>query len=173
MRKIKISRIQFPDFGNGFTPGFDVQLRRNKRRNGRTVAEPDTGDITTEKAIIPMVNVMMTGMARCGDGADFERGYLNDVLVFQNPDPFFRDRRDLAPQSLHVVAEDAARRCNHFGGIDEMLSPTRMNTNRGPKIGEAPSRTGVVKMDMTEEDVLNIVSGSTNLLKLGYDVVKG
>src|SRR5207237_9542764 len=120
MRKIKISRIQFPDFGNGFTPGFDVQLRRNKRRNGRTVAEPDTGDITTEKAIIPMVNVMMTGIARCGDGADFERGYLNDVLVFQNPDAFFRHRRDLAPQSLHVVAQHAARGWAEFGWTGEL-----------------------------------------------------
>jgi len=53
-----------------------------------------------------------------------------------------------------------------------MLSPTRMNINSGLKIGEAPSRTGVVKMDMTEEDVLNIVSGCTKLAKRGNDIVK-
>ena len=150
-----------------------MQLRRNKRRNGRPVAEPDTGDVTTEKTIFPMINVMMTGMARCGDGADFERGYLNDILVFQNLDAFLRDRRDLAPQSLHVVAEDAARGCDQFGGIDEMLCATRMNVNRGPKRGESPGRTCVVKMNMTEEDVLNVVSGSTNLPQRGDDIVKG
>ena len=173
MGKIKLGRIQFPDFGNGFMPGFDVQLRRNKRRNGRAVSEPDTGDIAAEQIIFPMINVMMTGMARCGDGADFELAYVNNVLVLQNSDALLRDRRDLAPQSLHVVAEDTARRCNQFGGIDEMLSATRMNVNRGSKLGEAPSRTGVVKMDMTEEDVLNIVSGSTKLAKRGDDIVKG
>ena len=54
-----------------------------------------------------------------------------------------------------------------------MLSATRMNINRGPKLGEAPGRTGVVKMDMTEENVLNIVSGSTKLVKRGDDIVKG
>src|SRR4029079_10752488 len=83
------------------------------------------------------------------------------------------DRRDLAPQFLHVVAEDATRRCNHFGGIDEMLSATRMNINRVTTLGEAPGRTRVVKMTMTEEDMLNIVSGSTKLAKRGYDIVKG
>jgi len=116
---------------------------------------------------------MMTGMARRGDGADFELAYLNDVLVLQNSDAFLRDRRDLAPQSLHVVAEDAVCRCNQFGGIDEVLSATRMNINRGPKLGEVPGRTGVVKMDMTEEHMLNVVSGSTKLAKPGGDIVKG
>jgi hypothetical protein len=79
----------------------------------------------------------------------------------------------LAPQSLHVAAEDAARGRDQFGGIDEMLSATRMNVNRGPKLGESPGRTGVVKMNMTEEDVPDVVSGSTNLPKRGDDIVKG
>jgi hypothetical protein len=74
---------------------------------------------------------------------------------------------------LHIVAEDAARGCDQFGGIDEMLSATWMNVNRGPKLGESPGRAGVVKMNMTEEDVPNVVSGSTNLPKRGDDIVKG
>jgi hypothetical protein len=173
MGKIKFGRIQLPDFGNGFMPGFDVQLRWNKRWNGRAVSEPDTGDIASEQIIFPMINMMMTGMAWRGDGADFELADLNDVLVLQNSDTFFPNRRDLAPQSLHVVAEDAARGCDQFGGIDEMLSATGMNINRGPKLGESPGRTGMVKMDMTEEDMLNIVSGSTKLPQRGDNSVKG
>src|SRR4026207_274256 len=151
-------------------PGFDVQFRRNKRRNGRAVSEPDTGDIAAEEIIFPMINMMMTGMDRRGDSADFELAYLNDVLILQNSDTFLRHRRDLAPQSLHVVAEDAARRCNQFGGVNEMLSATRGKIKCGPKPGEAPGRTAVVKMDMTEEDVLNIVSGSTKPAKRGDDI---
>ena len=150
-----------------------MQLRRNKRRNGRAVAEADAGDIAAEEIIFPMVNMMMTGMAWRGDSADCELAHVNDIVVLQNSDAFFRDRRDLAPQSLHVVAEDAARGCDQFGGIDEMLSTTGMNINRGPELGKTPSRTGVVKMDMTEENVLNIVSGSTELAEPGDDIVKG
>jgi hypothetical protein len=116
---------------------------------------------------------MMTGMAGRGDGADFELGYPNDVLVLQNSDAFFRDWRALAPQSLQIVAEDAARGCDQLRGIDEMLSATGVNINRGSKVGESPGRPGVVKMNMTQEDVLNVVSGSTNLPKGGYDIVKG
>jgi len=150
-----------------------VQLRRNKRRNRRPVPQPDTGDITAEKIILPMVNMMMTGMARCGDGADFERSQLNDVFVFQNSDPFFRDRGDAAPQSLHVVAVDAARGCDQLGGIDEVLSATGMDVNRGTKLGESPGRAGVIEMNMAEEDMSDVVSGSTNLLQPGYNIVKG
>jgi hypothetical protein len=74
---------------------------------------------------------------------------------------------------LHVVAVDATRGCDQFGGIDEMLRATGMNVNRGPKLGEPPGRTGVVKMNMTEENVPNVVSGSTNLPKRDDDIVKG
>src|SRR5437870_638677 len=98
MGKIELRRIQFPDFGNGFVPGFDVQLRWNKRRNRRTAPEPDTGDIAAEEVIFPMVNMVMTGMARGSDGADFERGHWDDMVVFQNSNPIFRDRCDAAPQ---------------------------------------------------------------------------
>jgi hypothetical protein len=45
-----------------------------------------------------MVNMMMTGMARCGNGADFERATGRIVFVFQILTRFFRDRCDSAPQ---------------------------------------------------------------------------
>src|SRR6476620_8336896 len=147
MGKIEFSWIQFPDSGNRFMPGFDVQLRRNKRRNRRPVPQPDAGDITAAEIIVPMVNMMMTGMARCGDGADFKRGHGNDRLVFQNSDAVFRDRCDSAPQPLHVVAEDPSSGCDQLGGINEMVSPAGMDVNRRSKLGESPSRAGVIKMN--------------------------
>jgi len=149
-----------------------VQLRRNKRRNRRPVPEPDTGDITAEEIIFPMVNMMMTGMARCGDGADFKRGHREDRLVFQNSDAVFRDRRDSAPQPLHVVAEDSYRRCDQLGGINEVPSPTGMDVNRRSKLGESPGRAGVIKMNVTEEDMPDVVSRSTNPPKRSYDIEK-
>jgi hypothetical protein len=48
-----------------------------------------------------------------------------------------------------------------------------MNVNCGPKLGESPGRAGVVKMNMTEENVPNVVSRSTNLPKRGDDILKG
>jgi hypothetical protein len=163
MGKIKLGRIQFPDFGNGFVPGFDVQLRRNKRRNGRPVVEPDTGDIAAEHVIFPMVNMMMIGMARGGDGANFERRHLDNTVVFQNSDAYFRDRCDAPPQSLQVVAENAGRGCDQFSGIDEVGSATGMDVNRGTKLGESPGRAGVIEMNMAEKDMLNVVSRRTKL----------
>src|SRR4029453_16569034 len=154
-------------------PRFDVQLRRNKRRNRRSVPEPDTGDITTEEIIFPMINMMMTGMARCGGGAGFKRGPRDDRFVFQNSDAVFRDRCDSAPQPLHVVAEDPGSGCDQLSRIDEVLSPTGMDVNRRSKLGESPGRAGVIKMNMTEEDMPDGVSRSTNLQKRSCDIIKG
>ena len=149
-----------------------MQLRRNKRRNRRPVPKPDTGDITAEEIIVPMVNMMMTGMARCGDGTDFKWSHRDNRFVFQNSDPVSRDRRDLAPQLLHIVAEDPGSGCNQLGGINEMLSPFGMDVNRRSKLGESPGRAGVIKMNMTEKDMPDVVSRSTNLPKRGYDIDK-
>ena len=150
-----------------------MQLRRNKRRNRRPVREADTGNITAEDSIVPMVNMMMTGMARCGDGADFKRGHRDDRFVFQNSDAVFRDRCDSAPQSLHVVAEDPGSGRDQLGGINEVLSPAGVDVNRRSKLGESPGRAGVIKMNMTEEHMPDVVSRSTNLPKRSYDIIKG
>ena len=149
-----------------------MQLRRNKRRNRRPAPEPDTGDVTAEEIIVPMVNMMMTGMARCGEGVDFKWGHRDDRFVFQNSDAVFRDRCDSAPQPLHVVAEDPGSGCDQLGGIDEVLSPTGVDVNRRSKLGESPGRASVIKMNMTEEDISDVVSRSTNLPKRSYDIDK-
>src|SRR2546423_11045884 len=72
VRKIQIRRIDLADFPYRFVPGFDVQFRRNKRRNGRTTANADAGDVATEDVVVPVINMMMTGVTGCSDGADFE-----------------------------------------------------------------------------------------------------
>ena len=54
-----------------------------------------------------------------------------------------------------------------------MLSATGMDVNRGTKLGESPGRAGVIEMNMAEEDMPDVVSGSTNLLQPGYNIVKG
>src|SRR3954453_15694191 len=173
MRKVEFRWIQFPDFGNRFVPGFDVQLRRNKWRNRRSVPEADTGDVTAEEIIFPTVNMMMTGMPRCGDGADFKRGHRDDCFVFQNSDAVFRDWCDSAPQSLHFVTVDPGSGCDQLGGINEVLSAAGMDVNHRSKLGESPGCTGMIEMNVTEKDMPDVVSRTTNLPKRSYDIIKG
>jgi hypothetical protein len=172
MGKVEFRWIQFPDFGNRFVPGFDVQLRRNKRRNRRSVPEADTGDITAEEIISPTVNMMMTGMPRRGDGADFKRGHRHNCFVFQNCDAVFRDWRDSAPQSLHFVTVDPGSGCDQLRGINQMLSAAGMDVNRRSKLGQSPGCAGMIEMNVTEKDMPDVVSRSTNLPKRSYDIIK-
>jgi hypothetical protein len=53
-----------------------------------------------------------------------------------------------------------------------VLSPTGVDVNRRSKLGESPGRASVIKMNMTEEDISDVVSRSTNLPKRSYDIDK-
>ena len=46
-----------------------------------------------------------------------------------------------------------------------MLGPAGMDVNHRSKLGESPGRAGVIKMNMTDEDMPDVVSRSTNLPK--------
>lgn len=150
-----------------------MQLGRDKRRDGGAVPEPDAGDISAENVVPPMVNVMVTGMAWRCDRPDFERGDRDDLIVFENSDAFCRDGCDVTPQPLHVLPKDARCGCDQLGGIGEVLGAAGMDVNGGAKLGETPGRPRVIKMNMTEEDMLNVVSGRPNIFKRSDNVVEG
>jgi hypothetical protein len=48
-----------------------------------------------------------------------------------------------------------------------------MDVNRRTKLGESPGRAGVIKMNMTEEDMPDVVSRSTTLPERSYNILKG
>jgi hypothetical protein len=47
-----------------------------------------------------------------------------------------------------------------------------VDVNRRTKLGESPGRAGVIRMNMAEEDMSDVVSRSTNLPKRSYDIDK-
>ena len=123
MREIKFRGIQRADFGDGFAPGFDVELRRNKGRRRRTAAESNAGNIAAKNIFVPMINVMMAGVTRRFDGANLERGDAHDVVVLQDTDAFRRDRGKFSPEPLHLVAVKTRGGGDQFPRIDEMRLP--------------------------------------------------
>jgi hypothetical protein len=48
-----------------------------------------------------------------------------------------------------------------------------MDVNRRTKLGESPSRAGMIKMNMTKEDMPDVVSRSTKLPNRSNDLIKG
>src|SRR5438067_13514455 len=107
--------------------------------------------------------MMMTDVARCGDGADFKRGHRDDRLVFQNSDAVFRDRCDSAPQSLHVVAEDPGSGRDQLGGINEVLSPAGGAENLPSNLGRPQGGPAVVKSNPTRAHTPDVVIERTNI----------
>ena len=74
---------------------------------------------------------------------------------------------------MHVVTENAGRGGDQLRGVNEVLRTAGMDINRRTKLGESPGCAGVIEMDMTDENMPDVVSGGTNLPKRGYDIVKG
>jgi hypothetical protein len=54
-----------------------------------------------------------------------------------------------------------------------MLSAAGMDVNRSSKLGESPRCAGMIEMNVTEKEMPDIVSRSTNLPKRSYDIIKG
>src|ERR1051326_8620734 len=112
MRKIQMRRTKRPNLRDRVAPRFHLQLRRNEWRNRRSIADPNARNVAAENIVVPMIDMVMTGMPRRCQRANFEWRQANDGVVFQNLDPIRRNRRDFPPKPIHVVAKDP------FGRLD-------------------------------------------------------
>lgn len=73
-------------------PRFHLKFGRYEGRNRWTVTDPNAGNIAAEYTIIPVVNVMMTGMTRRFHRCDFEFAHTDDIAVIQHVNVRLRDR---------------------------------------------------------------------------------
>ena len=189
MREVEFRRIDLADFGDRFVPRFNMQLGRDKWRDGRSAANADTGDITAENAVVPLINMMVTGVPGSSDGANFKRRNTNNFHVLHDPDPLGRDWRDPPPYSSHVVAKNARGRLDEFHGIDQVRRAARMHINgrAGPSLprdesdrladrtgvlGKTPRGARMIQMNVTEKDVSDICWANANFSETGSDVLK-
>src|SRR5437588_2096048 len=173
MREVKFRRREGSDFCDGTAPRFDVEFGRNKRRSQRTAAKPNTGNIAAEHGIVPVINVMMAGVTRCCDRANFEWGDADKFVVLQNADAFWSDPGKFSPQLFHLVAVKTSRRGNQLSRIDEMGRAARMHVDRRAQFREPPGRAGVIEMDMTEKDAPNVARIEPKFAELVRDIVEG
>ena len=138
----------------------------------------NAGNVAAENIVVPMINVMMTRVARRRDGANFKRRHAHDFVIFENFDAVSRHRRDLSPKPFHIVAENARGRFNDLRRINQMLGSARMHVNGGsrtarpPRTCKAPRRTGVIEMNVTLENVTNVFRVESRLPKIGNYIVE-
>jgi len=107
-----------------------------------------------------------------GDGANCKRRHPHNFIVFQNFDAIGRHRRNPAPKSLHVVAEDAFGGVNQLCGIDEMFRTARVDINHCPKLGESPRCAGVIEVNVTKENMTNVFGREASISEIRDDVLE-
>src|SRR5207247_9283511 len=83
MRQVKVSGVQGANFGDRVMPLFDLQLLWNERWDWCPKTDTDAGNVAAKDAIIPMINVMMSGVSGGANRADRERRKLNDFTVLR------------------------------------------------------------------------------------------
>ena len=149
-----------------------MQLRRNEWGNWRPVADANACDVAAENIVVPMINMMMTGVAGRGDGANFKRRHLYDFIVFQNFDALRRHRPDPAPKTLHVVTENARGRLDQLPRIDQVRRAARMDVNRCSRFRESPRGPGVIEMNMAEKNVAHVLRFRAGVAESSSHVLK-
>src|SRR5687767_12291539 len=107
MRQVEFRRIQGADFTDRFQPRLDIQFGRNEGWNGWTAADSHSGHVAPENGVVPMIDMVMTGVARSRDRANIELANTDDIVVLQNSNAFRRDRLDLSPKPSHFGAVKA------------------------------------------------------------------
>src|SRR5207237_8098201 len=157
---------------NRYTPRVYEYHRRNKLRNRRAFADFKTRDVTAENIVVPMVNMMMTGVTRSGDGANFERRHSHDFIVLQNFDALGRNGRDFPPKPFHVVAENAHGRLDQFCGIEQVRRAAWMHVNRC-SFRETPGGAGMVEMNVTQKNMAHVFRVRPGLSERSSHVTEG
>lgn len=149
MRQVEFRRIQRPDFRDRFLPGFNVQLRRHEWRNRGPFAQTHTSNVAAKDVVVPVINMMMTGVAGGRDRANFEWRDADKVIVLQNSNAFRGHRGDFSPEPFHLVAIKASGGSDKLCGIDQVRCAARVHVNRRAKLRETPRGAGMIEMDVT------------------------
>jgi hypothetical protein len=119
-----------------------------------------------------MINVVMTRVPRGLEGADGKGRDFDNIVILENADTIRRDRREFSPEPFHLVAVKTRGGGDEFRRVDEMRGSAGMNVDRRAELGEAPGRSGVIEMDVTEKDVANVARREAESGKLVRDAGK-
>ena len=149
-----------------------MQLRWYKRRDRRPVADSNTSNIATKNGVIPVIHVMMTGVARCRDRPHFNIPNSNGLGIVQDAHVSFRNGREPSPQSFHVSSENARSGFNQTTWINQVRRAARMHVNRRSGFSETVSRSSMIEMNMTEKNVAHIDCLDSVLAELGDHIAE-
>src|SRR5581483_4545959 len=121
-----------------------------------------------------MINMMVARVPGRRDCPNLQRPNSDRLVIFQNLDASGRNGREFSPQTLHLVTENARSRFNQLCRVDQMRRTARMDINLRAGAGsEAPRRSGVIKMDVTQKNMSNVVCIEANFLEFVGYVVEG
>ena len=83
-----------------------------------------------------------------------------------------RHRGKPAPETLHVVTENSSRRLDELGRINQMRRAAGMHINFCVQFPEPPCRAGVIEMNVTQENVTEVLGLEAGFSKIDNHIVK-
>jgi hypothetical protein len=81
---------------------------------------------------------------------------MDHVAVAERRQPFFGDGQHLAPQGVHQVAVDAPGAGHQAGRVDQVRRADVMDVDMRSLPGPPAGGTGVVEVDVGQQDMANI-----------------
>jgi hypothetical protein len=93
------------------------------------------------------------------DGLEGHPAEPDSLAILKGRDLRGGDGLQAAPQQVHGLAVDPLGRAQQLGGVRQMDRAPGVDVDPGPVAGQTPCGTGVVEVDVGEEDVAHVRQG--------------
>ena len=143
-------------------PRLDVQLWRNEGRNRRPSSQSHPGNIAAKDVIVPLINMVMTGVSWRRNCAHFQLAHANEVPIVHDSNVPLSDRRESPPEPFHFVAVNARGGSNELCRVNKVRCASGMNVNSRSELRETPRGAGVIEVDVTKKHVPDIFCRKTS-----------
>ncbi len=151
-------------------PGLDVDVRWRHVGNGRTVAVRLAGNVTGEAGAGADERQVVPGMTGGRDRR--QAGTVERARAGNADQPVGRHRQERTPDLVEgIVAEDPPGRREKSRRVDEVGSARLVDVDPQLRVAgaERPGRPGVVKVDVCQREVPQILDGDAVAGELGLE----
>ena len=178
VREKKALRLQFQNVVERTIPDFEIDIgRRNRGKNERIAFDANSGGVADVGGVvrgIPEGDVMrrVAGSVEnlqgtVADGNGFSAAELAQIFTW--------DGEEISVELLHFVGIEAGGAAEELCGIGHVRRASFVHVNRKAWIfaHERADRTGVIEMDVREENGVEVLDGESVGLEMGTEGGQG
>jgi hypothetical protein len=115
----------------------------------------------------------MLGVSGGIQGGETQLANFNCFAILDYGQPLARHRKEFSPQGVHLIAINTLRAAQELIRNQQVWGANRVNMDTRSVACQPSGCTGVIEMDVSKEDVRDVLRGEAMSLQAGYESLKG